>query len=44
MKIRCFLLGCRWDSGRIMLDTLAGEKYRRYVCQRCGTVRTVTCE
>jgi len=42
MKIKCFFLGCRWDSGRTMYDTFTDEKYRRYVCIRCGAVRTVS--
>lgn len=40
MRIRCFLLGCRWESG--VLCTLGGERIRWQLCMRCGAHRWVS--
>lgn len=39
MKIRCFLLGCRWDSGVECM--LGGERILWHSCTSCPSHRYV---
>lgn len=41
MRLTCFVMGCRWDTG-MPLILLGGERIRWQKCRRCGAHRYVT--